>query len=253
MRPKILCALLIFAAGCTHVQLQIGTVNQASTMTDLLYQQVLDNIAMFVDNPYAIPWQLTPIVGNVQVQDTAQASPQFTFAPTGRSLTSVLGLQGSRQLQEGWTLAPAVYNTISSSGWGGQFGYFTKKYKPHLVIEEVQHAYRVIIGAEPPDTDLEKERNLGPGWYQIGSKKDVPKNACYVGHYCKRYVWVCPDGLKGLADASIAMLELTHVSIQGAGAFGAAPGVPSSPLPIAIPSTPAIVPPPAFSPPLFPR
>ncbi len=26
----------------------------------------------------------------------------------------------------------------------------------------------------------------------VGQKKDVPKNACFVGHYCDHYVWVMP-------------------------------------------------------------
>src|SRR5262245_24212727 len=38
-----------------------------------------------------------------------------------------------------------------------------------------------------------------PGWFQLGGKKDVPKDACYVARYGDRYAWVTPDGMPGLA------------------------------------------------------
>ena len=54
---------------------------------------------------------------------------------------------------------------------------------------------------------------LPPGWFQVGERKDVPKNACYVGHakICCRecYVWVCPDGLRALADFTLSILKLS--------------------------------------------
>jgi hypothetical protein len=48
------------------------------------------------------------------------------------------------------------------------------------------------------------------GWFRYGPEK--PKDACYVGHatFCGRgcYVWVCPDGLAGLADFVLAVLKI---------------------------------------------
>jgi hypothetical protein len=38
-----------------------------------------------------------------------------------------------------------------------------------------------------------------PGWYHIGCRKDVPKDACYVGRWRGRYAWVTPDGMPQLA------------------------------------------------------
>ena len=39
---------------------------------------------------------------------------------------------------------------------------------------------------------------LKPGWFAVGCKCDVPKNACYVGHYCDTYVWVPHEQLEVL-------------------------------------------------------
>ncbi len=40
------------------------------------------------------------------------------------------------------------------------------------------------------------QRDLGriqPGWFSVGRKRDVPKDACYVGRFKDCYVWVGPD------------------------------------------------------------
>ncbi len=58
-------------AGCTHLALERRTVSQASTLSDLQYQQVLDNLAMFAYNPDALPWHLKLKDGLVQVTDQA--------------------------------------------------------------------------------------------------------------------------------------------------------------------------------------
>ena len=61
--------------------------------------------------------------------------------------------------------------------------------------------------------ELASIAKLPPHWYHVGGKKDVPKDACYVGHHasCGReaYVWVCPDGLPSLAEFTLGILNLS--------------------------------------------
>jgi hypothetical protein len=64
-----LCAL----AGCTAHRLEINTVKQAHTVTDLEYRQILDNLAMFSLNPDALPSLVTLKTGASQVGDTGSA------------------------------------------------------------------------------------------------------------------------------------------------------------------------------------
>ena len=42
----------------------------------------------------------------------------------------------------------------------------------------------------------------------MGGKRDVPKDACYVGHHCGTYVWVTPPGRNDLAVFTMAALDL---------------------------------------------
>ena len=53
--PILIC-LLASISGCrTHLSLRDNTLRTAGTLTDLNYQQVLDNLARFHDNPAAMP------------------------------------------------------------------------------------------------------------------------------------------------------------------------------------------------------
>jgi hypothetical protein len=45
-----------------------------------------------------------------------------------------------------------------------------------------------------------------PGWYHLGCKRDVPKDACYVGRWGDRYAWVTADGMPQLARFTAAAL-----------------------------------------------
>jgi hypothetical protein len=47
------------------------------------------------------------------------------------------------------------------------------------------------------------------GWYGRGGKHDVPRDACFVGHYRDCYVWVGPDGLKNLSNLTIKTLKFS--------------------------------------------
>jgi hypothetical protein len=46
------------------------------------------------------------------------------------------------------------------------------------------------------------------GWFNVGGKRDVPANACYVGRHNRTYVWVTPDGMNGLAVFTMGALDL---------------------------------------------
>ncbi|MEO2088158.1 MAG: hypothetical protein ABGY75_01500, partial [Gemmataceae bacterium] len=93
MRPVLLIAAVAMCCGlgCTHTALERRTVKQASTLTDLQYQQVLDNMAMFACNPDTMPWHLKLKGGLVQIAD--QGSGGFAAdiaAATGGEVTRLL-------------------------------------------------------------------------------------------------------------------------------------------------------------------
>lgn len=111
MRPwMILVAVSVFCAGCTHVALERRTVKQASTLTDLQYKQVLDNLAMFACNPDALPWHVKLKGGTVQIADQGSGGFIADIAgAAGGEVTRLIPSAGaSRGVLNQWDVAPTV-------------------------------------------------------------------------------------------------------------------------------------------------
>jgi hypothetical protein len=52
---------------------------------------------------------------------------------------------------------------------------------------------------------------IRPGWFHVGSKRDVPKDACYVGKSGACYAWVCPDGVDALTEFTLTVLKISSL------------------------------------------
>lgn len=50
---------------------------------------------------------------------------------------------------------------------------------------------------------------IGPGWFRVGRKRDVPKDACYVGRHCDCWVWVAADGREALTEFTLTTMKLS--------------------------------------------
>src|SRR5580700_1860725 len=102
----VILALLV-VPGCTNLQLKRSTVDQASTLTDLQYRQVLSNLAMFSKNPSAIPFHINVRDGSAQIADTGSAGLIGGF---GRSMgylaSGTPSLSGSRTVVDQWSMVP---------------------------------------------------------------------------------------------------------------------------------------------------
>lgn len=213
--PKLPLSLtfVLLCAGCqTHLSLRDNTVCTTGTLTDLNYQQVLDNVAMFVANPSAMPSIAVVNAGTVNVTDQKTVSATATYVPTetfsqqagsGLPILSLLfNPSASRGVTENWSLVPVT--DVDN-------------------LRRIRCAFQlVVLGGETTDCDHcvellerfylgESDRMdciLPRGWFQVGCKKDVPKTACHVAHCCDTYVWVTPDGLEGLTRFTMTVIDL---------------------------------------------
>jgi len=125
-------AALFALAGCASAQLNYNTVDLASTIDSLLTEQVLSNLAKFIDSPHAIPSQVGIAAGTVTTNNVIQpnvTSPlniasvatntiATTFAATTSSVATRtntrtlnnagVGLTMTDQWQQNWTIAPVT-------------------------------------------------------------------------------------------------------------------------------------------------
>jgi hypothetical protein len=103
-RPLLMAACL-FIAGCTNNQLRRSTVGQAMTLNDIQHQQVMQNLASFAANEYALPRHVTLHDGTAQITDNGSIIGQVI---TGRFLN--IGAQ--RTVVDQWSMLP-VTNDVS--------------------------------------------------------------------------------------------------------------------------------------------
>lgn len=215
-KPTMAVVVLVasLAVGCrTHRSLRDNTLRTTGTLTDLNYQQVLENLARFHVNPATMPSLAVVNAGTVNVTDQKSVNTSATYAPTitfaqqfGSGLpilSTLLSPGGSRNITENWSLAPVT--DIDN-------------------LRRIRCAYQLLVADGALDTqcipcrELIERFYLGEqdslecvipkGWYGVGSKKDVPADAFYVAHHCDTFVWVEAGGLDGLTIFTMTVIDL---------------------------------------------
>jgi hypothetical protein len=171
--------LFVPATGCMHQQLQFIAGRTANTLPDLQYQQVMDNLAMIAANPGFLPYLAVAGQGSIQVTDGGTSSLSLNLAP--KTLTSgIFGLGASRNITGTWSL-----------------GTITSPEKIRGMQTAYQQAVRGSAQGDPAYI-----------WLKIGCTKDVHQHASYVGHHGQVFVWVMPDGIAGLSELTLAIMDI---------------------------------------------
>src|SRR5262249_28041747 len=115
----VMLVVLPLLGGCaTQRSLCNNTVRTTATLTELNYRMVLENVALFVANPSAMPSIAIVNAGTVTVADQKTLSASTTGVPTesfaqqagsGLPILSVLvNPSASRSVTENWSLAPVT-------------------------------------------------------------------------------------------------------------------------------------------------
>jgi hypothetical protein len=115
-----------------------------------------------------------------------------------------LGGGASRSITESWGLAPVL--------------------DPDKLYR-MRCAYQLILGSPTGDcdhcldrlqevlgTDMKPECELPTGWFCTGKRCEVPRDACYVGHYGDAYVWVTAAGMEGFSRFTLTILNLASAT-----------------------------------------
>jgi hypothetical protein len=188
--------LLSLAPGCMSQQLGFTTRRTVSVLPDLQYQQVIDNLAKIASNPGFLPYLAVAGQGAVQVTDNG---------------SSLLGLNAQSKLVAPASLSVGATRNVTGT-WS--LGTVTSPEK----IRSMQAVYlRAITGRAAGDPAF--------GWLKIGGQGDVPKLASYVGQFEDVYVWVMPEGIEGLSELTLAILDVATSEDTGGGNGGHVQGM----------------------------
>jgi hypothetical protein len=234
MRPMIAPCRLIFLislilSGCQVAMLREKTNEQAQTVTDLNYQEVLDNLALAVSHPDVLPYFSAAATGQISLTRTYTGSytpnlDLITSAGTylGRYLVDKQSamLQGSQAVLNAWT--PAVTldpDRLALMGYAYQIetGWITDEAIGKLLgFYGYPRSIKKVGDKEVNDlaADLDKLRKHGiySGWCCVNDNNHVPKDACYVGHYCKTYISVNKDHVRDLSNFTKVILDFATLA-----------------------------------------
>ena len=106
---KNLAVLLMIGSvfsGCAHRQLRKNYTRQVQTLNQMMYEQTLDNIAMFEVDRDSLPAFVTVGAGSTQVVNDGSGSISLGWG--GPRPTQGLGIGGGAALSESWAASPVV-------------------------------------------------------------------------------------------------------------------------------------------------
>lgn len=224
----MLLLVLAVVTGCTHRQLRQNTIHVAASINEIHQQQVLDNLAMFVANPYALPHFSLPGSGTSQVNDVARLDTPFglgRFTPASVFGLATLGINPSvsRTAQESWGVAPvndprklelmrcAYQRAVAQCGLGVESG----------ECPDCQRLWnKFYTGDQDKPVETEKlgivtgECLYSGCWFRVGCSKCVPRHAkcAPVGEYCGLYVWVPESGRDEFTKLTLTILDIAFNS-----------------------------------------
>jgi len=251
------------SAGCTSVRLGQRTIRQGSTLPELQYQQVLDNLALFAANPAALPWHVNLREGTTQITDSASGGVAVELGPPSDWLPQLFG---SRTAVVQWGMTPVIdptelrllriayrrahgsaempdpeflselthelKNQFPSNADQRDESELFYEYQSRAIRNYAEFDSRVTTTndddvcaehAARPGSRSPLARNvcrqveviqrelarIGPGWFHVGRKRDVPKDACYVGRHGGCYVWVGPEGREALTQFTLTAMRIS--------------------------------------------
>jgi hypothetical protein len=170
-------------------------------MSDLRYKHILDNLAMMVRNPATVPNPVAINGGVVQISDNGSGLGNLTWNPVGKlGVTQYFfGLTGSRTISEQWSLTP-LHNPekLQLMRWA----YQVLLESDLIFSDDGEKKLRAFLG------DEEFARAIPRGWFNVGTKHQVPKDARFCGSYHDVYVWVTDEGLDGLSRFYLTILRI---------------------------------------------
>ncbi len=146
---------LVCTSGCTAARLRQRTINQGSSLPELQFQQVLSNLAMFADNPAALPWHVNLREGTTQLTDSLSGGSLVDLGPPAVTQPQIFG---SRTVVAQWGMAPVI-DTVELSllrvAYRRAFG--AEEMPSPDLLEELAHELKDQMAANP---DLRDETEV---------------------------------------------------------------------------------------------
>ena len=230
-RWLLVLSAVIPATGCTNLALNRDSLKMAESLTDLRYQEVMENLAMIAANPATLPSFSSIYAGTTDVSDTVSGNSVTTLTrvlskPVG-SATNISAESNDvmlmRMVRDNWTLDPVVVpeklRALRLACWWVLFG-----------PEAVTNDYDVYLTHyRPKNLDpnnsfpgdpagfyfdvADRLAKLDRCWLHVTNRKGVPWNAAYQAHCGNIYVWVARENIPQLSEFALVIQGIARVTL----------------------------------------
>lgn len=201
--------------GCTMMSLERHSVAQTDSAIDLRYREIMDNLAMIANDPSTLPSYSSIYAGTAFVQDQGELISTTVTPWLAKAGSQAVNPQLNRQIGLNWALDPIVIpERLEAMRAACQW-----------VIGGPNHVHKdsMSLLIRPEEAEAGPDRHFGvydklaqlpPGWLYMGRKRNVPACARYKAHCGETWVWVTPDGMKGLTDFALIIQHLARAPIN---------------------------------------
>ena len=223
MKAFILALTMVACSGCTMAALRRETLTQVNSAVDLRLREVMDNLALLSDDYTALPFYASIFTGTSLILDSGSFGETGIWARAkgldgffSQAATS----QASRQIGQNWTVDPMVDPERLEAA---QYACWWVIHGPERIDSR-----GISLLARPDQVPCAPGRHFGvldrmnripKGWLCKGGLKDVPLKAAYQAHHGKTWVWVMPDGVRGLTELSLAIQDIARININSTTLF----------------------------------
>jgi hypothetical protein len=207
-RAIILLSLILSSFGCTAVQLRKSASQQLRTPSDIIQQQIMDNVAKTSANRDAWPEFANLSGGSTQVTDQGNTSVALTWDPRS-IITEMLGLGASRQIADTWQVTP-ITDPARLRAMSAVYTY--------TVYGEVSETATYSGSLQLQGVFGTKWKDLipAPGWFCTMCEHECCEKmycGCVVGHHCDLRACVLPGHQADLQQLTYDIMYVSSVTI----------------------------------------
>ena len=213
----LLFGVIAVCAGCTTMSLKRNALSHSGSTADLRYREVLENLALIANNPWALPSYSSIYAGTTEISDTIPVGSATNWSRSAAGVTTfnsqAIDFPASRQVKENWTLDPTIVpeklEAIRAASWWMLFG--------------PAHPYgdSSMLGVygpchSPPGyyfNVASELANLPAGWVRIGACNTAPRCAIYQATSHGTTVWVMPEDMGNLSAFTLVLQLIARADL----------------------------------------
>jgi hypothetical protein len=208
--------------GCTMMSLERNTVAQVDSAIDLRYREVMENLARVAADPAALPSYATIFTGTAVISDTEELISTTMWQHVKMGAASQNGFASEaanpqlvRNVNLNWTINPVVEpEKLEAARAAFQWAIGGPQHVNKDSMSLLISAAEAPRGLDRHFGVADKLAQLPRGWLCVGCLRDVPKCAAYKAHCGDTWVWVMPDGMKGLSEFTLIIQSIGRVDLS---------------------------------------